>query len=160
MFQFQVINWAKSLNVTREVHGSKEFNGENAVKLMNNADSLIAELPSDLKQYGRVLKKFNAVRLSCFGQTLDEDYQAKIDAFEASFKKLNMNSFPKIHHIVKHVPQFCERYGPLGPYSEQTFESVHQEFAKTWARFRRPMGTSDYDTFLMKAVIDFNTLRI
>ena len=59
MFQFQVINWAKSLNVTREVHGSKEFNGENAVKLMNDADSLIAELPSDLKQYGRVLKKFN-----------------------------------------------------------------------------------------------------
>ena len=161
MCQFQVVNWAKSaLNVTPEVHGSKEFNGENCVKLMNNADSLIEKLPSDLKQYGRVLKKFNAVRLSCFGQTLDKDYQAKIDAFEASFKRLKMNHFLKIHHIVQHVPEFCARYGPLGPYSEQTFESVHQEFAKTWGRYKRPIGTSDYDTFLQKAVIDFNTLRI
>ena len=151
------------MNVTRELHGSKEFNGENVVKLMNNADSLIAELPSDLKQFGRTLKKFNAVRLACFGQTLDDDYQKKIDAFEAAFKKLpkdSMNQFPKFHVVINHVPQFCARYGPLGPYSEQTFESVHYEFLKTWKRFLRPKGTSDYAVQLKKAVVDFNTLRI
>ena len=162
MVPFQVINWAKSLNVTREKRGSKEFNGENVVKLMNNADSLIAALPADLKQFGRTLKKFNAVRLSCFGKTLDADYQKKMDAFEASFKRLqgDINQFPKFHVIIKHVPEFCARYGPLGPYSEQTFESVHYEFAKTWGRYSRPIGTSDYATQLLKAVVDFNTLRI
>ena len=61
---------------------------------MNNADSLIAELPSHLKQFGRTLKKFNAVRLACFGQTLDDDYQKKIDAFEAAFKKV-AQGFPE-----------------------------------------------------------------
>ena len=129
---------------------------------MNNADSLIAALPADFKQFGRTLKKFNAVRLSCFGKTLDADYQKKMDAFEASFKRLqgDINQFPKFHVIIKHVPEFCARYGPLGPYSEQTFESVHYEFAKTWGRYSRPIGTSDYATQLLKAVVDFNTLRI
>ena len=131
------------------------------MKLMNNADSLIAELPGDLKQFGRTLKKFNAVRLACFGQTLDEDYKQKIDAFEASFKRLQgMNQFLKYHIVVAHVPEFVTRYGPLGPYSEQTFESVHYEFLKVWKRYIRPKGTSDYAVQLKKAVVDFNTLRI
>ena len=146
--------------MTQEVHGSKEFNGENVVKLMNNADSLIAELPADLKQFGRTLKKFNDVRLACFGQTLDKDYQKKIDVFEAAFKRLPMNQFLKYHVLIKHVPEFCARYGPLGPYSEQTFEAVHYEFFKVWKRYIRPKGTSDYAVQLKRAVVDFNTLRI
>lgn len=37
----------------------------------------------------------------------------------------NQAVFPKLHCVVWHIPEFVERYGSYGIFSEETFESRH-----------------------------------
>ena len=124
-------------------------------------DSLIRILPRKLKWYGQALKAFNEVRLACFGQDLQTDFKEKIAKFKTSYQKLDMEVFPKIHIVFDHIGDFCDRHGPLGPYAEQSFESVHYAFAEMWkTSYKRNMDDESYPGKLLDAVVQFNTLRI
>ena len=126
-----VIKWANNLNCYQEKFGSKQFNGERCVTLLNNMESLIKVLPRKLKFFGKALKAFNQVRKSCFGDDLDEDYKQKIEEFESVFRSIGPDQpvFPKAHIVFHHLADFIEEHGPLGPFNEQTFEAVHYSFA-------------------------------
>ena len=124
-------------------------------------DSLIKMLPKDLKCFGQALKDFNEVRLSCFGQELRPDFKEKIFQFKTSFGKLPMDVFPKAHIVFDHIDDFCDEHGPLGPFAEQSFESVHYAFKTHWkTSYKRNMDGESYPKKLLDAVVDFNTIRI
>ena len=128
---------------------------------MENIDSLIKILPRKLKWFGLALKAFNEVRLACFGQKLDPDFKEKIAKFKSAFEKLEMGIFPKMHIVFDHIGDFCDDHGPLGPYAEQSFESVHYAFAEMWkTSYKRNMDDESYPGKLLDAVVQFNTLRI
>ena len=74
---------------------------------------------------------FNDVKSACFGSVLDADYADKIQAFKRLFEQLKVQfgvrETPKLHIINTHILQFIQWTGkPLGPYSEQSTESVHR----------------------------------
>ena len=51
--------------------------------------------------------------------------------------KLGVTVTPKVHAIMFHVAEFYLMMGrKLGPWSEQTEESIHRDFKKTWQRYK------------------------
>ncbi len=57
------------------------------------------------------------------GQYREPNYRETIKQFETDFKKLGVQANPKIHILVKHVPEFLDQYENemigLGFFSEQ-----------------------------------------
>ena len=56
------------------------------------------------------------------------------------------------------VPQFCQKYGEaLGKYSEQSLESCHADFVKTWQHYKRKEEHPDFGEKLLSAVVNYNS---
>ena len=159
-----VIKWANGLNVYQEVFGSKQFNGESCVTLLNNIDSLKKKLPRKLKFFATTLKAFTEVRKCRFGDELGADYKEKIAAFESAFRNIGPDQpvFNKAHVVFHHLADFVEENGPLGQFNEQTFESVHFAFANHMetSKYTRNLEHPEHGKFLLKGVIDYNQMRI
>ena len=67
-----------------------------------------------------------------------------------------VNVTPKIHTIFHHVTEFCGQFGALGRYSKQASESVHADFKKTFRNYKVASSHDCYDTYLLRAVMDYN----
>ena len=60
-----------------------------------------------------------------------------------------------------HIRQFCEKHNTgLGIWSEQSTESLHSDFEKTWIRYKVSNLNPNYDSQLPKAVCDYNSKHI
>ena len=72
----------------------------------------------------------------CYGAELHPDFKDKIAAFKKDFINLGISIAPKVHVVMFHIAEFCKITGQgLGPWSEQSGESVHHDFKGTWNRF-------------------------
>ena len=67
---------------------------------------------------------------------LSKDFKVLIKKIATTFGKLGMSVTPKFHAVFVHVSQFLERHKTLnkglGYWSEQSSESVHQDFKNLW----------------------------
>ena len=107
------------------------------------------------------LAALDEVSSKCFSNVLADDWQESIQRFEDSFVKLGRAWTPKVHALVFHVPEFIRsRNRALGPYSEQTGESLHhvwKEYVKE--RFSKlPRGKFPDPT--LHALVRFNAEHI
>ena len=100
----------------------------------------------------KTLQQLDAVRESCFGQTLDDDFEKEIRILGELWLKLGMSVTPKAHALFAHVAQFLDFKNPqdgpkrgLGYWSEHTGESVHHDFEVFWERgYKRQIDSPDY----------------
>ena len=113
-----------------------------------------------MQPFLRVLQEFRKVVDSCFGFTLDKNYASYIKEFKNAWRSL-IAAYPhqfrwnyKIHVLCCHVPEFVKRRGPLGPYSEQSGESLHSSWTSTWKRYKHQPKTTPEER-LLNAVVDF-----
>ena len=112
--------WLEENNIQRTDYRQGQMNGNACKDLLQKLSLLRSRVPKRLLPYIAALEDFNKVRISCFGQVLSSTYKADIKAFEKSYKKLGAPMTNKIHVLVAHVTQFCEKHGKgLGFYSEQ-----------------------------------------
>ena len=96
------------------------MNGNACKKLLEKLEKLRSDVPRRLGIYVTALEKFNKVRASCFGQTLNPSFEHDIAAFRKSYEKLGVPMTNKVHVLVTHVVEFClKRRKGLGFYSEQ-----------------------------------------
>lgn len=111
-------------------------------------------------KYIELFQKFNDVVASCFGQSLDENYQVKIVDFHQAILKNKINFTPKLHACIYHIPEFISmKQKPLGFYSEQASESVHFAYAKHSENYKITQKSGDYDQKFLRSVTTFNALR-
>ena len=102
------------------IYRNNELNGNSSKKVLQKLDNLEENVPSDLKPYVLALRAFDAVRVSCFGQKLEESYQMDIENFKKIYMDLEIGMIPKSHILFEHVVELCERTGVgLGYWSEQ-----------------------------------------
>ena len=155
-------DWLRSLNVVRTEYFGGAFEGNDCRKIVKNASSLVAQCPDKFKHFADTLEKFDEVVRSCYGYTLSDTYKESIAKFTTSYLKLGISVTPKVHAVMVHVEEFCEYSGTgLGPYSEQTSESLHQEFNKCWKRyFVKDKTRPIYGERLLAAVRSFNSNNI
>ena len=154
-------DWSNQCNVAKDPHNGGTFDGNSCRKLLKSCDLLDAICPLNCKPLVRCFRSFNVVVSSCFGQDLHLSYKEDIEMFRQDYLDLNINITPKVHAVIFHIVEFCERVDTgLGRFSEQASESVHHNFKTTWQRFKVLDCHPDYGQRLLRAVNSFNTDHI
>ena len=160
-------SWPQKLHIKPSPqHGGENFNGPACQKLLKNIDQLelLTQASSSFQAqpFVRAFRDFQAVVHSCFGMSLDQDYDRFIKNFKNSCKSLPISITPKIHILFFHVPEFIRRRKmPLGIFSEQASESVHHDFQKFWnTRYKREMNNPNYSNQLLRSIIEYNSKHI
>ena len=112
--------WLQKNHIQKQNYRNGELDGNACKKILLKLKQLRSQVPRRLSRFVEALDSFNYVREACFGQELDPNFKIYIANFEKAYKKLNVPMTNKVHVLVAHVPDFCERKGRgLGYYSEQ-----------------------------------------
>ena len=154
--------WCEEKNIVGVRYWNQDLKGPKAIKLLENSKELTEWLPNkDLKQFGICLQMLWEVKKSCFGLELNEGWDDRIQEFDKQFDKLGISKSNKVHAIVTHVPDFIRMTGePLGRYSEQAMESVHQDWEKTWVDYKRGEIAESFHEQLFKCVVKYNSSHL
>ena len=127
---FDVLNeeWGNDLayefleefSIQKKDYRDGNMNGNACKKLLGKLSILKRRVPRKLRKYVEALGAFEKVRQSCFGQDLLPSYRADIQDFREAYEKLNIAMTNKVHVLVDHVADFCEKHQKgLGFFSEQ-----------------------------------------
>lgn len=143
-------------------HGGSNFTGGDCRKLLLNVDSLAAICPIGILPFVDSLRKLCHVVDACFGSDLRYDFQEKIAEFETSFLDLGIGITPKVHILLRHVPEFCWRHEKaLGRFSEQASESVHVALKEFWKKRKvSDLSNPRYEQSLRQTVVEFNSKHL
>ena len=159
--------WPQKLHIsTSPYHGSENFNGPACHKLLQNIDQLELLVQNSssfqVQPFIQAFRDFRMVVHSSFGMSLDNNFFRFIRNFKESCEHLPVTITPKLHILFFHVPEFIRRKNmPLGVFSEQASESVHQDFQKFWdTRYKRAMGHPEYSNKLLKSIVEYNSKHI
>ena len=157
-----VHGWYQSINVKKTDYHGGCLEGNDCRKVLQKTDSLEERCPEHLGIFVTVLRLFNIVVKGCFGYELSKDYRNNIKEFTIAYHQLGISITPKIHAVMFHVEDFCEFTGKgLGPWSEQTSESLHREFSKCWEKFFvKKSDNPVYPERFLAAVQHFNSLNV
>ena len=89
---------------------------------------------------------------------LDPTYREKIEAFEVSYRKLNISVTPKVHTVFYEIPIFIARHGKsMGHFTTQKFEAVHYDFKTCWQNYKRPENHPQFGQQLLNSVVAYNS---
>ena len=120
--------WSKRVGVVQcGCHGG-EFTGGDCNKLMKNVDILAQFCPLFILPFVQVFSSLDTVVHSCFSSTLSDSFIQDISKFAEYYQGLEISTTPKVHILIAHVPQFCQKYSSQSLFSEQASESVHSIF--------------------------------
>ena len=156
-------DWLMACNVKKEEYHGGSSGGNESRKLLKNVDRLEAlSPPTSCIKFVSAFKSFNEVVSSCYGTELLPGFQCKIATFTRDYMKLGISVTPEVHAVIFHIAEFCEMTGQgLGPWSEQTGESIHHDFKETWKRYK--VNNTDHDIYgenLLKAVCAYNSQHL
>ena len=158
--------WPAALHIQPSPYHGGQFEGNECRKLLKNVDVLhqLAETNSVHQTFSIIeaFKCFNLVVEACFGFILQPDFDEKIEAFKRSYLMIPGASVtPKVHMVFHHITDFISRKGsPLGPYSEQSVETAHQDFHQHWSRYKRDKNHPEYKEKLLNCLIDLNSKHL
>ena len=146
-----------------KLHGG-EFTGNACKKILQNVhvfESILARARQDsrkLLKFAECLKCLNEVRIACFGSVLNGGFVERIRYFRKAYLDLEISVTTSVHVLFVHVIQFCLFHkAPLGPYSEQASESVHQDFHAAWVQCGKvDIINKNYGNNLLAAIIRYN----
>ena len=159
--------WLNKIHIKQKNYHDGTFVGNDCLKMLKNVDILqqIAESENMhvIQKYVHILRCLYNIVVSCFGMTLNPLYYDHIQKFESVYKDLGISITPKVHILIKHVPNFIEKHGrSLGWFSEQALESTHYDFLRNcWEKqgYKRPLGHPDYAQKLLRAVIVYSSKK-
>ena len=154
--------WLQSIHIKKTEYHGGQFEGNDCRKILKRINSLEEICPAEFLPFITAFRSFNAVVESCYGYRLADDYRDKIKQFRIDYLKLGISVTPKIHAVFYHIEEFCEYSGMgLGPFSEQTAESLHHEFVKCWENFFvKDFDNPAYPDRFLAAVKVFNSLHL
>ena len=90
----------------------------------------------------------------CYGTDLAPDYKQKINHFKSTYRKLGISTTPKVHAVFYHIIEFCQLMKKgLSPWSEQTLESVHQDFNKVWENYK--VRNTEHPEYSERLAVDY-----
>ena len=154
-------SWCGEKNIVGVRFWNQDLKGPKATKLLENSHELTKWLPEELKMFGIAFQLLFEAKKACFGLELVAGWDDRIMEFDAQFNKLGISKSNKVHAIVTHVPEFIRMTGePLGRYSEQAMESVHQDWEKTWENYKCGEIASRFHEQLFKCVVKYNSSHL
>ena len=158
------------LHLDKKAFQLGQFAGNDCKTVLKNLDKLENCVPENCVKYVTCLRKFEEVRVSCFGHELREDFEEKIAEFVSAYSELvqndenKMSVILKLHYLEDHVPQFCRTTGKgLGFFSAQTGEMVHNWFWKHFEKQKVKLDRTNLEKMgnaIVQAMADFNSKNI
>ena len=133
-------NWlAKKSLVFAPYHGTT-LEGNECSRLLTYLDELDSVVPGHLRQFVKVLERFQLVVNSCFRYTVLPSYKDDIRKMRSAYRVLEehfgISISNKLHIVFSHVETFLDLTGKgLGEFGEQSLETSHSAFAKVWRLF-------------------------
>ena len=154
--------WLDTCHVKRGDYHGGAFEGNDCRTLLKKVSKLREICPRTFNKFADAFESFDKVVKSCFGSELSPGYVDNIREFTDKFKKLDISVTPKVHAVMHHVEEFCEIKGKgLGPWSEQTSESIHHDFNECWKKyFLKDMDREEYPDRILNAVRMYNGLHL
>ena len=135
----QADEWLHCCSIYRESLYGGSFTGNSSRKLLKSTQVLEDISPQNCVIFVKAFEDFNKVVESCFSHQLLPDFLDRIDEFRESYLRLHIPVTPKVHAVLFHFAEFCAMKNQgLGPWSEQTSESVHHDFATIWENYKNP----------------------
>ena len=158
----QADSWLQRCSIYRECLHGGSFTGNASRKLLKSTQVLEDIAPQNCAVFVKAFEDFNNVVESCFSHQLQQDFLRKIDEFRKSYAQLHIPVTQKVHAVLFHVPEFCTlKNQGLGPWSEQTSESVHHDFAIIWQNYKiRSTDNPSYAKKFLAAVSRYNSQRL
>ena len=155
-------SWLNSCFIKKTEYHGGGLEGNDCRKLLQNVKKLEDLCPQKHQKFPVAFSSFNEVVSSCYGRNLKADYKEKISKFKDDYMRLKISVTSKVHAVFFHVHEFCDMTDMgLGPWSEQTSESLHQEFNKCWENYNvKDQKNPIYQQRLLQAVQMFNNLNI
>lgn len=152
-------SWLEACHVERQMYHGGTFTGNTCITLLNNLHLLHTLSPPSCCKFVETFRCFKRVVDSCYGKDLHAQYHARIQDFKNSYLHLGIPVTPKIHAVMYHVHEFCElKDTGLGPFSEQSVESLHQDFQNAWEKVSVSSTSNPrYGERLLKAVQMYNS---
>lgn len=166
-----VIKWVQDIlcgeNSQKPYHGGV-FVGNQVSKLLKNIDSLqlLARQHSNfmVQPVIEALRCLGKVKTACFGSELKPNYHQVLAEFRkavADMAHLGCSVTPKIHYILFHVGEWCDREKiGMAKHSEQTLESCHHKFHGSVVDFKLVPGSEKFGEKMLRAVCVFNSKNI
>ena len=153
--------WLKSINVKQKKYHHGAFVGNDCLKILRNVDRLQQNYPLNIQKYVHILRILNKIVLACFGMDLDPHFKNYINEFKDLYLTLGISVTPKVHVLIKHVPEFISKHGrSLGWFLEQALESTHHDFLRNcWGKqsYKRTIGHPEYAKNLKAAVVSYTS---
>lgn len=162
-FEKMSLKWADLCHVQRTIfRGTSGFDGNACKKLLANTALLRKICPLECLKFVQAFVDFELVVQACFSIQLKHDYVDRISKFKASYEDLAIPITPKVHAVLFHIQDFCmKKEVGLGYYSEQSMESVHYDFKKTWDnKYCIQSNNPNYMEHIKKTLCEFNSLHI
>ncbi len=136
--------------------------GNKCRALLKKALDLENELPDKYSIFAVALHWFSQVATACFGKKPIEvngvSYEDLISEFHKAYLAYKINTIPKVHAVLVHVPEWCNMTGKRpGSVSEQASESAHHDFKNTWEHHNVAL---DNPRYLCSSSIQYNSLQI
>ena len=99
-----IVSFLRKEDISRCVYqGAKSFEGNQARKLLRSVDKLERDVKTldietciQVLPYVETLRSFDRVVSSCFSQTLDPEYETKIQSFSVQYRSLGISVTPKV----------------------------------------------------------------
>jgi hypothetical protein len=153
--------WLAACHVQQDQMHGGSFTGNASRKLLRSVDQLSAMCPLPALRFASAFRAFNNVVESCFGNVLLPNFAAALNDFRSSFAELEIAPTPKVHAVIHHVGEFCRlKKRGLGPWSEQTSESLHFDFLQLWQHYKISESHLDYPARLLSAVRVYNSRHL
>ena len=122
-------SWLDSINVFQKNYHPGVFVGKDCMTILVSLDKLQQISSIHILKYFHALRCLHRVVVTCFGMTLEPEYEENIEQFAEIYLDLGISVTPKVHILIKHVPEFSRKYGrALGWYSKQASESAYHGF--------------------------------
>jgi hypothetical protein len=137
----------------------QRLNGNNARKLLKKTN--ILEEISPTNKYINAFKAFNKVVEASFGYLLMPNYIEQIEWFRQEITAAAVHITPKIHAVLFHVEDFCEKTKRgLAYYSEQASEQIHHAFNMHSLNFNINSSSPEIGPRLLRSVCAFNSEKL
>ena len=93
-------------------------------------------------------------------KSLEHNWKALIQDFEASYRALDISITIKVHNVFYETIIYIEKFEiPLGIHSEHKFEVIHKDLRSTWLRYKRAENHPDYGMMMKSAMANYNAFH-
>ena len=175
--KWDIHDWLLDIGLHKNKYHKFEMNGRACQLVVDNIDSLETlahfNMKFEVQSLLNTLRVFGKVVHSCFGMQLREGWEANIKEFHKSWEQLiqdyaetvffedepKIMYTEKVHILIFHVPEFCRKYGALGPWSTQAGESLHSRLKQHCANYQNAPKNIVEDRDLW-AIADWNAKAI